>query len=185
MATPVGHSLIGLAVGHVGAERSWWRCWPWYAFVVVCANAADLDFVPGLLVGEPNRYHHLATHSLTAAIVFGALVGLVAMRFHGRPLRIGVVGALIYASHLLGDYLTVDQRAPYGIPLFWPFADGFYIAPVTPLSAVQHGLPGDGNAAVLTHIFSPHNVATIAVELALLVPLFAVVGWLRWRRRAA
>lgn len=174
---------MGLAVGHVGATGEQRRSWAWLILVIVAANAADLDFLPGLLVGDLNRYHHLAAHSLGAALLFGAGVGVVARRFSGAPLRIGALAALVYASHLLGDYVTVDERAPYGIPLFWPLSERFFISPITFLGAVKHGNPGDGHLAVLLDIFSTHNLRTIGLELLLLLPALAVILWTRRPRR--
>ena len=38
---------------------------------MVLANAADLDFIPGILVGRPELFHHSFTHSFTMAAAVG------------------------------------------------------------------------------------------------------------------
>ncbi len=55
MATPVGHSLAGIALGRLGRhfDRAGWR---WYALALLCANAPDRDLVPGLLIGDVDRF---------------------------------------------------------------------------------------------------------------------------------
>ena len=43
---------------------------------VLFANAPDLDFVPGILLGDPGAYHHGISHSLG----FALMVAVVPMK---------------------------------------------------------------------------------------------------------
>lgn len=115
MASPLGHSLIGLILAHtqrtpfLGGGR-----YAWYAFAILAANAPDLDFLPGFLLDEPFRFHRGPTHSLLAACTFGGIVYLVARKITPRPGAIAAWGASLYASHLVLDLPS--------IPLLWPFS---------------------------------------------------------------
>ena len=51
------------------------------AFSLFCGIAPDLDLLVGWALGDINGYHHLGSHSLAAACVFGFLVLLVVQRF--------------------------------------------------------------------------------------------------------
>ena len=45
-----------------------------------------------------------------------------------RVLRVAMICAAAYGSHLLLDWLAVDRRMPYGLQALWPFSDGWYIS---------------------------------------------------------
>src|SRR4030095_17178589 len=95
---------------------------PWLlAGAVLFANAPDLDFLPGLAVGDPDAFHRGVTHTLGAAVVVAAAVWLLA-RWRGaaRPWWWAAFGALAYGSHLLVDWMTVDALRPTGIQLLLP-----------------------------------------------------------------
>jgi len=118
MATPIGHLLAGAAIGTLMSQGSSLR----RAIFVggLAAVAADFDFIPGILIGDPGYFHHAQSHSVTFAVLAGVLAALIARksRFHWASL----VG-LGYASHLILDFLTFDDSVPYGIPIFWPLSN--------------------------------------------------------------
>ncbi|MCG6872498.1 MAG: metal-dependent hydrolase [Gammaproteobacteria bacterium] len=184
MATPVGHGLLGLALSEFARRRGEMPNWHWLVFVVFAACAPDLDFLPGLLVGDANRYHQGVSHSLLAAVLFGAVSGLVAWRLGASGRWWGVFAAWVYLSHLLLDLFTRDGRLPYGIPLFWPISNTTYIAPLTPFGGVRHGVPGDSVVSVLGDVFSLHNLWVLSAEALMLAP-FAAVVYLWARRRGS
>lgn len=103
MPSPVAHSLAGLAVAHFAFRR-----FPsreprgrviWIGAFVFAANAADMDFLPGFLIGNPNLFHHGPTHALIAAVVFGLLAAAVA--------RLSAFEAIGRFGFLMGlSYLT-------------------------------------------------------------------------------
>jgi membrane-bound metal-dependent hydrolase YbcI (DUF457 family) len=169
MASPLAHALVGAAVYAVMAPRDapLRRVLPW-ALAALAGAAADLDFVPGILVGDPSRYHHWATHSLAAALVFASVVGPLA------PARLGTLGqrtailGVAYASHLGLDLLTIDHTLPQGIPLFWPISTAVFLAPVTPFWDLYHGR---GWAAFVNW----HNAIAVLIEAVVVgVPVVAL-----------
>ena len=140
MPSPVAHALAGAAVYAALAPRGVsardWRPW---ALAVFAGVAADLDFLPGLLVGAPSRYHHWATHSIAAALAFTLLVTpLVAPLLGSVARRLAILG-VAYGSHLGLDVLTVDRTVPQGIPLLWPLSDAAFLSPVPLFIDIYHG----------------------------------------------
>jgi membrane-bound metal-dependent hydrolase YbcI (DUF457 family) len=126
MATPIGHLLAGAAIGTLMSRR---YNLPGAIFIGgLAAGAADFDFIPGILIGNPGRFHHAQSHSITFAVLAGVLAALIARksRFHWASL----VG-LGYASHLILDFLTFDDSVPQGIPILWPFLSDVFNSPVT------------------------------------------------------
>ena len=97
----------------------------------VAACAPDFDFLPGFFLGEPNRFHQGISHSLGAALLFGAGVAFLSWRMRGRiAWRFVLVLFSLYCSHLLFDYLAVDTGLPYGIPMWWPLSGEHYLSPI-------------------------------------------------------
>jgi len=175
MPSPVGHSLLGLAAGQLTGHRLPVVSWTWLAFVIVVANCPDLDFVPGIIAGDMNRYHHRVTHSVGAAFTFGLAVWVIARWRSDHAGKWAQSAVIIYGSHLLGDYLAVDYTAPYGIPLWWPLSDAYVISPVTLFAPIDHGALGEENTHVLTQIFSLQNAISIAQEILFLMPLVLII----------
>lgn len=183
MSSPVGHSLAGWAIGAL-----WYKSIKPVSFKVTAlcmfvANAPDLDFLPGALVGKPNLYHHGLSHSLGAAVIFASLGTLLLRLKKGKeawslfPLMI-----FLYGSHLLLDLISIDGRPPLGIPIFWPLTERYFMIPILP--AVKHSaLDYATTGQVLTDIFSMHNLYVIGFEILLMIPLALVVMWWSRKRR--
>ena len=184
MATPIAHSLFGLACVRLGNTH--WRApaWRWYLFAIVAANAPDLDFIPGLLVGDINRFHQGPTHSLTAALLFGVFATLAARWLQSKPLHVGILGTALYSSHLLLDFFCRDGRPPFGQPLLWPFTDTHWIAPQPLFSGgIKHGVPGDSLVVFIQNVFSWHNLGVMAMEAVILLPLLLISWYLTRNQR--
>lgn len=181
MATPLGHSLFGMAFGRIFGRKNETAPWKWNLFAILAANAADLDFLPGLLVGDINRFHQGASHSFLAAILFGLLTAVFARHFSGSPIRIGMAGGTIYASHLFLDLFNNDVRAPFGFPLLWPF-EGYFLSPWPLFRGVKHGVPGEDLVTVLGQLFSWYNLVSLVSEAAVLAPLL-ILSWYFSRNR--
>jgi inner membrane protein len=148
---------------------------PWLVFGVLAAIAPDLDVVAGIVAGEVNRYHHGASHSVFAALLFGGLAGVVC-RAAGKPWRaVGVMAAVLYGSHLFVDYLTIDTRAPYGQPLLWPVSEQYWAMKDPPLMGIRHGSPNGGIVDFVVDLLSLHNLTAAVRELVALAP---AVGFL-------
>jgi len=177
MPSPVGHILGGLisatlASGVAQPATKSGLDWRYGLFLVFAANAPDLDFVPGMLIGSIGEYHHLASHSLMAAVIFSALVFVVMQRWRSHEARKwAMLAAVAYLSHILLDLFTADYRAPYGMQLFWPFSQDFFIAPFSIFSDIHHGGVGDTLQGTLFLLFSRHNLVAIGLELAILLPV--------------
>jgi membrane-bound metal-dependent hydrolase YbcI (DUF457 family) len=147
------------------------------------ANAPDLDFLPGLLVGQPGAYHRGVTHTL-AAVVLAALVAVVVVRrgSHWRPRTVGVWVAAVWASHLLLDLITTDVVAPYGGRFLWPLSSAYYIAPVTLLPEIV--IDGSGRGAFFTSLVELHTWVAWASDVGVLVAALVSVALVRaWRAR--
>ena len=150
------------------------------AAAVALANAAELDFVPGILLGHPGMFHRGVTHTVAAVVAVGCLVALV-----GPGGRRALWASATYASHLLLDFFTIDRRPPYGGRFLWPFSDAYYLSPVTPLPEIV--VDGSGRMAFFASLVGPHTAPVWAQEIALLVlvvaavhALRAVIAWPAW-----
>lgn len=169
MATPIGHGLAGLTVGVAGGKRT---VLTGYAILgAVAGLAPDLDFVPGLIVGETGRFHQGPTHSIAAALCAGALVWLLVPSAHRW--RASIVATGSYLSHLALDLLTYDPTPPRGIGLLWPFVEESIHSPVTLLPRVLHSVVSP---------FNLHNVYVAALEVAAVGLVLLAVIYLRRRR---
>jgi membrane-bound metal-dependent hydrolase YbcI (DUF457 family) len=184
MPSPIGHALAGVAIawttGLADGRRS-----ASDRLVPVCmalAAAPDLDLlIPGT--------HRTATHSVTALV----LVTILAAAVTGRVTRgtaglddsrrstltrwrVALVCGLAYASHLLLDWLGADRFPPRGIQLLWPFSDRWFISDLDVFrqTARQH---------FLTPPIIRQNLAAVAQELAILLPILVVIGWVRIRQQ--
>jgi membrane-bound metal-dependent hydrolase YbcI (DUF457 family) len=155
------------------------------------ANAPDLDFLPGLLIGQPGAYHRGVTHTL-AAVVLATLVAVVVARrgvhwwprTHRTPRAVGAWVAALWASHLLLDFITTDVVAPYGGRFLWPLSSAYYIAPVTLLPEIV--IDGSGRGAFFTSLVEPHTWVAWASDVGVLALTLVSVALVRaWRARVA
>ncbi len=179
MPLPVGHSLLGYATydAVTGEERK--TTWRALLLVVVVANLPDLDFLPGFLMGEPNRFHrHYLSHSLGAAIVVGALLAAFFYRRRNKKFfSCFLLFFAVYFSHVVLDYFGVDRTNPLGVPMFWPLTSSHFMAPIGLFMSVQKS---NDSGSFFQTIFVMHNLLATLWELALLLP---VVGMVKLARR--
>lgn len=189
MPLPVAHALGGVAIyAALDADGSL-RPTPRLVAAVVLANAPDLDMIPGILTGDPNRFHHGLTHSLLAALVVGVVAaGIARGTGRGWPLRTGrpagaagtlLIVAALWASHVFLDMLTHDPSPPMGVPALWPMV----IERVTlaPLFARADKVTGPASAGeFVLSLLSRHNLAATLREMLLLGPVVVAARW--WRR---
>ncbi len=130
MATPVAHSLTATVVFMVIKKRlPSWRD-GLFGLYLLSANLSDFDFLPGLLLGDIERFHRGSTsHSIGFAILCGLLVYTIARwRRAEHPGRIGGLTAGLVGSHVLIDWLTRDPSPPTGVPALWPITGEYYTA---------------------------------------------------------
>lgn len=177
MTSPVGHGIAGIAGSLLLPAASARARFGLLVLFVVSANAADFDFIPGLLINDFNVFHRGPTHSISFAFIWAALVWVIARRFSPRPLLLASLAGAFYGSHLLLDYFGSDTRAPFGIPLFWPFVEGHFIHDTPFFGGIKHGVPGDSLPTVMSEVFSVHNFKAMGREFLATVPL-VIICWL-------
>ena len=178
MPSPVLHTLPAVLIAKAAAGTSTKRNETvLIASAVVAANVPDLDFVPGILVGDPGMFHHLASHSLSAAVVFGVLSALVARLAHYPAAgRLGLVTGLAYVSHLLLDATAPLDDAGRGVPLFWPLSYRMFVSPIRLFMGI--GLePSRGG--LIASVMTAHNMVALGLEVLVVVVVF---GGLRLAR---
>lgn len=175
MPTPLGHSLVGLAVMGAapfaapddGARGKMWLA----AYCVAVANLADLDFIwwngDGFSVSA--LFHHGVTHSLGFALIVAAVAGAVA-RLRGRKdyARLAVLTAVLYSSHVLADMLNEDTYLinGVGLPALWPLTDTYFIFPILP-------------AIARDAVFTMANAKAITAEILFFGGIMIAVWWRR------
>jgi inner membrane protein len=175
MPSPLGHSLTGAVIcAAVYRNRPFDR--RRLGLCVLGANLPDVDFLPGILIGQPGAFHNGITHSLGFLVVFAVIAGAVAgaMRW-GRPLATAGVTALLVGSHLLLDMLMRPTRADSGIPLWWPISDEPVRAPLWLLLNIERT-----DALALETI--RHNIFAVGWEAVVLGGILLMVLGLTRRR---
>lgn len=126
MPLPLLHSVAGYAVYHFSKKEK--PDWQLAASCVVLANAADLDFIPGILAGNPDLFHHGFTHSFTAAAAAGLLFASASKFWKKRAfLKHFLISFFAYSTHVVLDFL-LDHSA---LPLVWPLTRGKLISTIT------------------------------------------------------
>jgi inner membrane protein len=171
LPSPVGHSIAGLTV-HVLSSKDESELWSSRRALalVVAANAADLDLLPGLVDGR--NHHQQETHSIGFALV-AALCAWTAFRVLRWPRagRLALACGAAWLTHLLLDYLNEDTNPPIGIPVFWPVSHGYWKFPWPIFFQIGR---------TLTWQTLRSNTLAAAWEALALLPLLAVA----WRFRA-
>lgn len=171
MPTPIGHSLAGLLLSRTkifAPSRSTYKS---LAVAIILANLADADFVPGLLSGNPNRFHHGLTHSVGASFIVGFLFAGYFFYWQRRFLAPFFFAASAYSSHIFLDFFTVDTSLPHGIPMFWPFSSEYFISPIAVFSDVSRSV---SMGTFFQSLFVAHNGWTVLREIVILVPIVLI-----------
>ena len=187
MPSPVGHALAGVAVAWtadlVPGRRAWRPADSDASFVrraggpltLVCAVLGalpDLDLVLSR--------HRAVTHSIGAvmlvSIIASVVTGWVTRKVRSEKLEVGSVVrvalmcAAAYGSHLLLDWLAVDMTSPYGVRALWPLSDRWYI------SGLDWFPPTERRGFFSLAAFRI-NLFAMAYETAVLLPVLGVL-WL-------
>lgn len=193
MPMPIAHAATGVAVylalkGDKHPRKPEGR-WLLLAVCLLLALLPDADFLPGMLLGEPNRFHQGASHSLIVCAAMGALAfwGLdryATSRLDGiSRLRLFVICVLAVLSHPVLDYFALDTKAPYGVPLFWPLDQGHYISPWPLFLNIQRS--GDSTMEFLASLASWHNLSAALREMLFAAALVLAVLSHRLRHHPA
>jgi membrane-bound metal-dependent hydrolase YbcI (DUF457 family) len=179
MPSPVGHALAGLAAAWtadlVPGDRAWRTApsaAPWFdragdGLTIACvllAMAPDLDLLFGV--------HRTITHSLVA-IVFVALIAGAMAAGAARPVvRVALMCAAAFGTHILLDWLGADPVMPRGIQLFWPFSHRFYISDWDLFFRIERR-----QFLSVQTMFT--NAVAMAGEVAVLAPLLILLWLIR------
>ena len=177
MSSPIGHSLAGLSICFLtpnyllhlqgGGLRTGWKT---LLFCIIIACLPDIDFLPGIFVGNINYYHHKGTHSIFFALVISLAVWAVAKK--NNRVKWGFLAFMLILSHLAIDYVAIDHIAPFGMPLLWPISGKYFYFKYAFLPEVLRG------SSVMT-IFNRHNLYTVMVEMIIFLP----IAFLSYTRR--
>ena len=183
MASPIGHGLVGLAIGRLGQGEAGLAGPLFLATCAVFAIAPDLDFLPGIAVGQPALHHQGVSHSLLVGLGLSLAAAWLLWRGDAVWRRAWAVLFAAYASHLVVDLFGPDGRPPIGIPLFWPLSGATILAPLTLLPGIEHASStSTSTERWLSSVVSWANAGAIAVELVVAAPLL-LAAELRQRRR--
>ena len=153
MPTPIGHAMAGVAAAWIAdlvpGDRAGRTAPPsasWYrragsGLTLACACLATLPDIDLVWLPWFPRQHRTITHSIGAVIVVGVVAAIVrkvsdttwgtALHTGGRRvrhIRVALMCAAAYATHLLLDWLGVDNYPPYGLQALWPFSDAWFIS---------------------------------------------------------
>lgn len=133
MASPIGHTLVGVGFASAAAYAMGVPTSPALCLgAIVASNLPDLDLF-GPFFGLPiRRTHRQASHSL---LVLAGLVLLAAWIWRWLPgglqLRLCLAWSVALLSHPILDVFTTDSATAargFGIPLFWPLvAQRWYV----------------------------------------------------------
>src|SRR5690349_15131691 len=116
MPLPVVHSFAGYSLYRASVWKKGQSHWKTALGIMVMANLADLDFVPGLLLGKPNLFHRSFSHSFGAALVCGLGAAAVSALYRkGSFYRTFFLATAAYASHIVLDFFTGTTHE-----MFWP-----------------------------------------------------------------
>jgi membrane-bound metal-dependent hydrolase YbcI (DUF457 family) len=134
MPLPIIHSYAGYQVYKNCLEKGEERSWKLATVFMIMANLADLDYLPGMLIGSPEIFHRSITHSFAAALLWGLIMAGFLSWWKKLPFRkTFLVGLAAYFSHIVLDYLTGSLKV-----MFWPFAIQVHPLPITTLFQHQH-----------------------------------------------
>lgn len=181
MASPVGHSLCGLAIAAFFPRLFSLKNWVLWIAILCFANLPDMDYLFGFFTGNPNTFHRLWTHSLGFMLMVGVLV-LFIERWVNRAWKFqwSILAMLLIFFHLVVDYLGVDTRGDVGIPIFWPVSSENFISPVSIFRDI-HKSNSSGN--FIQSLFSVYNLWTIIQEILILGSVFIVVFFYKRKKQ--
>jgi len=132
MPSPIGHALAGTAIAFGSApalgirnRNSAYDAGRLRILTIACAVLAAL---PDIDLAAPYT-HRTITHSLLATVVVTIIAAAVTGQVTPRTAwRTTLICGAAYASHLLLDWLAVDDTPPRGLQILWPFSHRWFIS---------------------------------------------------------
>lgn len=171
MPSPIAHSATGYIISRFLSTkyqqgRSFKNPILSLVFVVLVANAADIDFIFESITGE--NYHRGFTHSLVFCIVFSIFVAAIDFICRRKIIpQLFWLTLILYSSHLLLDFFTSGGK---GMLLFWPFSPDFYKSSWSLFPPVHHELS----------LFAPVHLIFISFELAYSFVIYSMLHF--WQK---
>jgi membrane-bound metal-dependent hydrolase YbcI (DUF457 family) len=170
MPSPIAHTAAGyalyrlLAAPRLEEETSLGRSFPRLLLIVALSMLPDLDFLPGLLLNEFDRFHNTFSNSLLLAFPVALLIAAIfSFKQKSRFLFWFGFVFLCYELHVVMDYFTVGR----GVLLFWPISSERY----QPAFKLFYGLHrSDG-------WFSIRHLWTLLSELAFVALIRFMTGF--------
>jgi membrane-bound metal-dependent hydrolase YbcI (DUF457 family) len=192
MPSPLGHALAGMAaawaVDVLPGRRVFRTTSPTAPSVARTSGA--LTLVAAALGVAPDldlflAQHRAITHSVGAVMIVFIVAIVVTGWVRGKVQRskfkvqsvgrVAAICAAAYASHLLLDWLAVDRRLPFGLQLWWPFSDGWYVSGLDVF-------PQTERRNLLSLATLRINLRAMSFEAAVMLPILGLV-WLASRVR--
>ena len=184
MASPLGHSLMGVVI-YLATVRSseWLRRWGWLFLIVLFSASADLDYLPAVFgrLDIANAYHRGLSHTIMfaagATVLYLIIAGAWTRKLMWKPALVLLVACCI---HLLIDVFTEDNKAPYGIAPFRPFSEALLYSSRPVFPTIEK--------ATYSDLSSLHNVKTALFEIGFFGVMAVIAGSVRlfierhWRR---
>ena len=182
MPSPLGHSLMGYALYETLPQENKSLPWRMLLLYAIVANLPDIDFLPGFLLGNPNKYHHsYFSHSLGFSIFIG---GLLALYFSLKKSKNFFVYFLIFTSvcfsHVVLDFITLDTSMPKGVPMFWPLSSHYFYSPVSIFMSI-HKL--GSSKLFIQSLFVMQNIGVALWELIVFIPVLVIIKMAKKRKR--
>jgi len=189
MPSPIGHALAGVAIAWTMTPRAETSeslhhtastatvgngrdDGPWQPLTWLCAALAALPDAD-LLTPWP---HRTVTHSIGAVVMIFIIATLVTRWVTVRQgARIVLACTVAYASHLLLDWLAIDDHWPYGLQILWPLSDRWFISRWDIF--LQTARPHVFSAAAMAV-----NLRAATREVLILGPILGLVWIARWGR---
>lgn len=176
MPSPLVHAAVGYAIYRICRlslpQASCLRSRSLLPLVIASVGvsvAPDLDVVPGILMGNLERFHNSVMHTPIFGLVAALGVATVLwMSQEARFLTWFFLALLCYELHVLMDFLTCGR----GVMVFWPYSLSRYQSPLKLFYGV-HWSEG---------LFSVRHVWTFVTEMGFVVFLGILVGFLPKRR---
>lgn len=176
MPSPIAHIAAGYAIYRIyrsrplqqtplgvdGSIRSLFA-------IVGLSLLPDLDAIPGLLMGDLDRFHNNLTHSFVAGLIAAlAIGGVVWLRNRSGFVRWFSLALISYQLHVLMDFFTRGR----GVMLFWPFTEERF----EPAIKLFYGLHRSRGWLNIDHVWMLFNELTFAGMVLLIIYLFPKVN---------
>jgi membrane-bound metal-dependent hydrolase YbcI (DUF457 family) len=176
MASPIGHALAGVAIAWAAdlmprpqTRRAVGS--PWYqqaggGLTIACAALAAAPDLDLLIEG----FHRSVTHSLVSVAAVAVMAAFFAARAGVPAGRVAAVCAVAWGSHIVVDWISVDQSTPSGLQILWPFDDRWFISG-------WDVFPGTERRRLLSGPSLQRNMQALVSELAVMMPIVLTL-WL-------